>query len=753
MPSTTPDYRYQITCSYCGLIGTEKSKEEAFETAKRLKERHNTEDEEIEVFDLMAQRGTCELWTIDGQCKRRKGYEHSPQTKKEYCVKITKRGASSFSEGSLIRWEEFKEDDRRVRERGEEPASVEIVKEPHPGNGNGGKELPATVQGEPIPDKYRTLIPLIDEPLPPGSDYLVPAIVPEEGERKIDAVLRQLKEGVEGIQNSEQFRLFLTTMAKFHEYSLGNQILIAMQKPEATRVAGFQTWKNLGRFVKKGESGIAILAPIMPPRQKKEEEEDEERPLSPVYFKVVHVFDVSQTEGQPLPEFEVPSLTGEANEELFTKTLALAKAQGLEVSFDPMPSQDPALKGFYSGKKIWVKPDETRAQQLKTLLHEMAHYYSEGVFRIPRRDAETIAESAAFAVGAHFGFDSGVRSFPYVALWAKDYKVLKTNLAGIKKVATVMLEGLEKPEQKLMAQTRKVGYAIGAKRLIRGKGTEYVRVSRIWDQKFIAEASLEGWARKHPAEEYKVIEVPILQEDEKFVPALQPYEPRHFAEFVLRYNRFNDAEIPIYSGLAGKSPLRVPDHIWREVIAETDGEFIKQGEINVFHIPEKERPSYMYAPPFGGFGKAVIPESVSPDIADIITTKLSKISEKYGLPADRSAERTKAQSDLLVRLTLKAEAGAKEVSPALSDTIWDVWKYLYNLMNDDEIEQYKKGKKERPVGMLATIPTEPCYPNCREEQEFIYDSPELIPFTIDDIGYRDKLDDAFEMAIARVQGG
>ena len=161
----------------------------------------------------------------------------------------------------------------------------------------------------------------------------------------------------------------------------------------------------------------------------------------------------------------------------------------------------------------------------------------------------------------------------------------------------------------------------------------------------------------------------------------------------------------------------------------------------------------MYAPPFGGFGKAVIPESVSPDIADIITTKLSDISEKYGLPADRSAERTKAQSDLLVRLTLKAEAGAKEVSPGLSDTIWDVWKYLYNLMNDDELEQYKKGKKERPVGMLATIPAKPCYPNCKEEHEFIYDSPELIPFTIDDIGYRDKLDDAFEMAIAKVQGG
>jgi len=90
-----------------------------------------------------------------------------------------------------------------------------------------------------------------------------------------------------------------------------------------------------------------------------------------------------------------------------------------------------------------VRPEEARAQQLKTLLHEMAHYYSEGVFRIPRRDAETIAESAAFAVGAHYGFDTGVRSFPYVALWSEDKKVLEQNLASIRKVATTIIEALE----------------------------------------------------------------------------------------------------------------------------------------------------------------------------------------------------------------------------------------------------------------------------------------------------------------------
>ena len=137
------------------------------------------------------------------------------------------------------------------------------------------------------------------------------------------------------------------------------------------------------------------------------------------------VIDLAQTEGKPLPDFEVPVLTGEVNEDLFTGVLGLAQKQGLTVSFEPRPDQDPSIKGTYFGKTIWIKPDEPRAQQLKTLLHEVSHYYSEGVFRIPRRDAETIAESAAFVVGAHFGFDTGVRSFPYVALWAQDKKVLE----------------------------------------------------------------------------------------------------------------------------------------------------------------------------------------------------------------------------------------------------------------------------------------------------------------------------------------
>jgi len=223
--------------------------------------------------------------------------------------------------------------------------------------------------------------------------------------------------------------------------------------------------QHLERLVplgQEGEKGIAILAPCMPAKGKKleptetatseegEERKDEETEIRPIYFKVVYVFDVSQTEGKPLPEFEVPSLTGEANEALFSSVLRLAEAQGVEVGFESRPNQDPDIKGIYSGKTIWIRPEEARAQQLKTLLHEVAHYFSEGVFRIPRSDAETIAESVA-SLSAHIlASTTGTRSFPYVALWSKDKKTLEANLAAIRKVSAKIIDSLETPANKLI---------------------------------------------------------------------------------------------------------------------------------------------------------------------------------------------------------------------------------------------------------------------------------------------------------------
>ena len=353
--------------------------------------------------------------------------------------------------------------------------------------------------GEAMPPQYRHLIWWIKDPLPDYSLMTLPAVVPER-RYSVEDVAKKLEEGVKAIHEDRNFRLFLETMSKFHDYSFGNQILIMLQKPDATKVAGFVTWKELGRYVKKDEKGIAIQAPVFPAREVLWERGDGtqwtvrrvdrewgvyltrtaegrqpmtllgthpnkwdaerqvrgwggrrvelEEPLEdPTFFKVVYVFDITQTEGKPLPEFEVPVLTVEVNEELFAKMTALTRAQRLEVSFESRPEQDPEIKGQYlPPNQIWIRPEEPRAQQLKTLLHEVAHYYSEGVFHIPRRDAETIAESTAYVVGAHYGFDTGTRSFPYVALWAKDEKVLKQNLEAIRRVSTTMLGELEKIE-------------------------------------------------------------------------------------------------------------------------------------------------------------------------------------------------------------------------------------------------------------------------------------------------------------------
>jgi hypothetical protein len=327
--------------------------------------------------------------------------------------------------------------------------------------------------GEPVPPQYRDLVGLVNDPIPGYSLLtMLPAVEVEAGEKKIDAVMKQLKAGVEGIQDSYQFRLFLTTMSKFHEYSIGNQILIMLQRPEAARVAGFNTWKDMGRFVKKGEKGIAILAPVMPPKQKTAcpgcgaevsrkarycpecghglETSSGIEIEQPRFFRIVYVFALDQTEGEPLPEFEVPVLTGEANEGLFADLLAHMKQRGVSVDFDSRPQMDPGVKGFYGRTGIWIRPEEPRAQQLKTLIHEIAHYYSEGVFHIPRQDAETIAESAAFVVGAHFGFDTGTRSFPYVALWARDKKVLENNLGAIRKVSTTIISAIAETKTRIL---------------------------------------------------------------------------------------------------------------------------------------------------------------------------------------------------------------------------------------------------------------------------------------------------------------
>ena len=340
--------------------------------------------------------------------------------------------------------------------------------------------------------------------------YKVPESVPavytpisqEERKKRVAELNEKVKENVLRIQNSDEFRAFLIAMSHFHNYSWNNQMLIHLQRPGATRVGGYNTWRDLGRYVKKGEEGIAILAPLGPTaaiswvratdgsiyaikrsakgwaiwddREYMVEDGFSSYPaaggklksmgfvehretLSVNNFKVVHIFDIAQTEGKPLPQFDVPTLTGEANQELYDDLLALASSQGMYVTFTSKPEQDPARKGSYEPPDlIWVRPEEPPAQQLKSLLHEFAHHYTESVFGIPRADAETIAESAAYIVGSHYGFDTGVRSFPYVALWAKDEKTLYANMKSVQEVSEKIIDHLEAQRTMLIPSTEKV---------------------------------------------------------------------------------------------------------------------------------------------------------------------------------------------------------------------------------------------------------------------------------------------------------
>jgi len=145
-------------------------------------------------------------------------------------------------------------------------------------------------------------------------------------------LLEQLKEGISQVKSSEEFQSFLRAMSMFHQYSFHNCMLIAMQRPDATRVAGYRTWEKLGRYVKKGEHGIGIFAPC---KLRREEHDEETEPNWILYFKTVHVFDVSQTEGEPLPKLTVNEIEN-THESLLPALLNLCEQRGIEVSFEQL---------------------------------------------------------------------------------------------------------------------------------------------------------------------------------------------------------------------------------------------------------------------------------------------------------------------------------------------------------------------------------------------------------------------------------
>jgi antirestriction protein ArdC len=254
--------------------------------------------------------------------------------------------------------------------------------------------------------------------------------ITEEATEKLVAALKA--------GHSETLRRYLKTIARFHRYSVGNVFLIASQKPEATHVAGFHTWHKLGRYVRKGEKGILILAPIV--RHKKESSDDDPEASRIFGFRAASVFDISQTEGTDLPQLSCVR----GNPQSFQKELLhFATQHSITIEYDV---EIAPARGLSQGGKITLLPGQSPAEEFSTLVHEIAH---ELLHRGNRRSAtskqirETEAEAVAFIVCDGVGLATGSAASDYIQLWNGDVGVLAESLSYVHGAATQILSALK----------------------------------------------------------------------------------------------------------------------------------------------------------------------------------------------------------------------------------------------------------------------------------------------------------------------
>ena len=288
--------------------------------------------------------------------------------------------------------------------------------------------------------------------------------------QKVQEITDKLEEGLKELFESEKYKTYLSTMSKFHNYSFNNTLLIAMQKPEATLVAGYKAWqKNFERHVNKGEKAIRILAPA--PYKIKEERDKldpvtgemmfdengmpqkEQVEVTIPAFRAVSVFDVSQTDGKPIPELEAQELlsTVEGYEDFVQ---ALMNVAPVPIGFEDIPGDS---KGYFhtEEKRIAVQENMSESQTLKTMVHEVAHSMlhnkeinRDDLMEAPAKDRNTKeveAESVAYTVCQHFGIDTSDYSFGYIVGWSsgKDMKELKSSLDIIRKTSSELITGIE----------------------------------------------------------------------------------------------------------------------------------------------------------------------------------------------------------------------------------------------------------------------------------------------------------------------
>ena len=306
---------------------------------------------------------------------------------------------------------------------------------------------------------------------PPQPQPVIPInLTAEKPAEKLKEITDRLEQGITELFDSERYKEYLRVMSKFHNYSFNNTLLIAMQKPDASLIAGFTAWKNqFQRNVKKGEKGIKIIAPspfkikqetekIDPQTQKPVIGKDgkpvtEEKEITIPAYKVVSVFDVSQTEGQELPDIAVDALTGDV-EQYSDFFAALEKTSPVPIGFEKIEG---GAHGYYhlEDKRIALDEGMSELQTLKTAIHEIAHAKLHDIDlnapkdeqqpRVDRRTREVEAESVAYTVCQHYGLDTSDYSFGYVAGWSsgRELAELKSSLETIRSAAADIINSID----------------------------------------------------------------------------------------------------------------------------------------------------------------------------------------------------------------------------------------------------------------------------------------------------------------------
>ena len=300
--------------------------------------------------------------------------------------------------------------------------------------------------------------------------------LPVQG-KDMDSIMQSLESGVEELFTSNRYQEFLKTMAKFHNYSFNNTMLIAMQRPDATLVTSYKKWQSMGRQVMKGEKGITIIAPAPYKKMKEKEVLDEnQRPIMGTdgkpkteqvevtvpHFKAVTVFDIAQTSGEPIQTL-APELLTAAVQDFDSFMQAIQKISPVPIRFDEI---DGNANGYYhnADKEIVIKKGLSESQTLKTAIHETVHaklhdkeiMESLGVEK-DRLTKEVEAESVAYCVCSSFGLDTSDYSFPYIAGWSssREMKEMKASMDVIRKTAGEMIDQLTEELEIILEEKQK----------------------------------------------------------------------------------------------------------------------------------------------------------------------------------------------------------------------------------------------------------------------------------------------------------